>query len=126
MQPFTLRWLIPFTLVVMLLAACGDTADDSADTTLAATTTTVSETTSTTAPPTTLAETTTTTVPATTTIEVGDPCDPSNPHPPGLKEYSITSGGIERTYFVHVPEDYTADTNWPVIVGLHGIAGSTR
>jgi hypothetical protein len=27
MQPFTLRWLIPFTLVVLLLAACGDTAD---------------------------------------------------------------------------------------------------
>ena len=33
MQPYTLRWLIPFTLVVLLLAACGDSADDSADTT---------------------------------------------------------------------------------------------
>ena len=28
MRSFTLRWLIPFTLVVLLLAACGDTADD--------------------------------------------------------------------------------------------------
>ena len=38
MQPFTFRWLILFTLVVLLLAACGDTADDSADTTVAPTT----------------------------------------------------------------------------------------
>jgi len=49
MQPFTLRWLIPFTLVVLLLPACSDTADDSADTTLAPVATTV-ETTSTTLP----------------------------------------------------------------------------
>ena len=34
MQPFSPRWLIPFALVVLLLPSCGDTADDSADTTL--------------------------------------------------------------------------------------------
>ena len=39
MRPLSLRWLIPFTLVVLLLPACSDTADDSADTTLASTTT---------------------------------------------------------------------------------------
>ena len=50
MQPFTLRSLIPFTLVVLLLASCGDTADDSADTTLAPTTT-AADTTTTTAVP---------------------------------------------------------------------------
>jgi hypothetical protein len=30
MQPFTLRWLIPFTLVVLLLAACSDSDDTGA------------------------------------------------------------------------------------------------
>lgn len=56
MQPFTLRWLIPFTLVVLLLAACGDTVDDTAETTAAPTTTTeaVTSTTTTQAPTTTV------------------------------------------------------------------------
>jgi hypothetical protein len=40
MQPFSLRWLILSASVVLLLASCGDTADDSTDTTLAPTTTT--------------------------------------------------------------------------------------
>jgi acetyl esterase/lipase len=41
MQPLSLRWLIPLALVVLLLPSCGDTGDDSADTTLAPTTTTM-------------------------------------------------------------------------------------
>jgi hypothetical protein len=40
MRPFSLRRLILFTAVVLLLPSCSDTADDSADTTLAPTTTT--------------------------------------------------------------------------------------
>jgi hypothetical protein len=78
MRPFSLRWLIPFSLVVLLLPACSDDAGDSPGTTLAPTTaasettttaasenttTAASENTTTTAPP------TTTTVPATTTTE---------------------------------------------------------
>ena len=50
------RWLIPFSLVVSLLAACGDSGDGAADTTLAATTTT--------SPATTEAPVITTTVPS--------------------------------------------------------------
>lgn len=52
MRPFTLRFLIPFTLVMLLLAACGESADDAADTTIASATT-AAETTTTTQPPTT-------------------------------------------------------------------------
>jgi hypothetical protein len=45
MQPISLRRLILFTAVVLLLPSCSDTADDSADTTLAPTTTTTTTTT---------------------------------------------------------------------------------
>lgn len=61
---------------------------------------------------------------STTVVEVREPCDPSNPHPSGLTEYTLMSGGVERTYFVHVPEGYAAEVSWPVIVGLHGITWS--
>ncbi len=52
MRPFSLRWLIPFALVVLLLPACSDDAGDSPGTTLVRTTM-ASETTTTTtdAPP---------------------------------------------------------------------------
>jgi hypothetical protein len=75
MQWFTLRFLIPFTLVVLLLASCGDTDDAAADTTLAATTTTAAATTITVEATTTSATTTqpptTTTVAATTAVDKG-------------------------------------------------------
>jgi hypothetical protein len=61
MQPFSPRWLIPVALVVLLLPSCGDTGDDSADTTLSPTTTeAVTTTTSAAAPSTTAAPATTT------------------------------------------------------------------
>lgn len=59
LRPCSLSFVASLTLVVLLLASCGDTADDSADTTLAATTTMV-ETTATTAATTTVAPVTTT------------------------------------------------------------------
>jgi len=66
MRLLSLRWLIPLTLVVLLLPACGDSADDDTGTTAAAeaSTTTVADTqapTTTTAPTTTMPPTTTTT-----------------------------------------------------------------
>jgi hypothetical protein len=56
MRPFSLRWLIPFTLVVLLLAACSDSGDEAADAILAPTTT-AAATTTTPAPTTTAAAT---------------------------------------------------------------------
>jgi hypothetical protein len=40
LRPFSLRWLVPFALVVLLVPACSDSTDEAADTTLAPTTTT--------------------------------------------------------------------------------------
>ncbi|MCP3975616.1 MAG: hypothetical protein GY720_14115 [bacterium] len=56
MWSFFLRWLIPITLVVLLLAGCSDSGDEAADTTLTPTTTSVA-TTTTAAPATTAAAT---------------------------------------------------------------------
>jgi C-terminal peptidase prc len=58
MRPPSLRWLIPFALVVLLLASCGNSSDESSDTTVAPTTTEAT-TTTTVAPTTTAAPTTT-------------------------------------------------------------------
>ncbi len=75
MRPFSLRWLIPFALVALLLSACGGSTDAATDTTLAATTT-ESETTTTTAATTTAAPTTTTVAePAVTLPGPGEPWD---------------------------------------------------
>jgi hypothetical protein len=58
-RPLSVRWLIPFALVVLLVPACSDSTDEAADTTHAPTTTTEVVTTTTTAPTTTAAPTTT-------------------------------------------------------------------
>ena len=62
MRPSSLRWLIPFALVVLLLAACSDSDDEAGATTVAPTTTqavttTTAAVTTTTAAPTTLSAT---------------------------------------------------------------------
>ncbi|MCJ7780202.1 MAG: META domain-containing protein [Acidimicrobiia bacterium] len=57
LRPHSLRLVASLILVALLLASCGHTADDSADTTLAPTTTTTA--TTTTLPPTTMAAPTT-------------------------------------------------------------------
>jgi hypothetical protein len=40
-RPLSVRWLIPFALVVLLVPACSDSTDEAADTTHAPTTTIV-------------------------------------------------------------------------------------
>jgi hypothetical protein len=100
MQPFTLRWLIPFTLIMLLLAACGDTDDAAADTTLAAATTiTVEATTTITSATTTQPPATTTTVAAMTAVDEG-------------LVYQIDDEG-EWTLDVFYP---TGEGPWPLVV----------
>jgi hypothetical protein len=113
MRPFSLRWLIPFALVVLLLPSCSDTADDSADTTLAPATTTT-----TTAAPTTTTTTTVTDavdpVPLRLTFD-GESCTYE-----GTTE--LTPGPVELVFFneseepaavnmVSIDEGYTLQDN---------------
>ena len=98
MQPFTLRWLIPFSLVVLLLPACGDTADDSGDTTLA--------------PPTTAPTTTTTSAPMSTTTTSSDA---TFTEMEGFTYLTIDGEAFEGD--MYVPE---GEGPWPVVVMFHG------
>ena len=109
MQPPTLRILIPFTVIALLTAACGDTADDTADTTLAPTTTTVE--TTTTLPP-------TTTVAPTTTIETTTTASSPESGVTITKDIVyLEMDGDEYLVDVYVP---AGDGPWPVVVALHG------
>lgn len=38
--------------------------------------------------------------------------------------WSLISSGLNRTYYVHVPEDYSANDQHQTIVGFHGRGGS--
>ncbi len=38
----------------------------------------------------------------------------------GLTDYTITVGGFERTYHVHLPASYTGVTPMPLVVAFHG------
>lgn len=39
-------------------------------------------------------------------------------------KYTLTSGGVERTYILHLPKGYERHRNWPLIIAYHG-RGST-
>ncbi|PRX96654.1 alpha/beta hydrolase family esterase [Allonocardiopsis opalescens] len=54
-----------------------------------------------------------------------DGCGSAAPHRPGTSAtYRTTSGGIERTYQLHLPEGYQPRRPWPVVLAYHG-RGST-
>ncbi len=117
-------------LIGLLLGGCSAGSSAEPDTPTVEITTTMPTTQPAVAATTTLALTTT--EPPTTTspgvsVEVGweapalgDGCDPARPHDAGLSRYSLMSGGVERSYVVHVPTIYDGSVQWPVIVALHG------
>lgn len=101
-----LRWLIPFSLVVLLLPGCGDTDDAAAGTTLAATTTTAAATTTTVEATTTTTSATTTQPPTTTTtVAVATAMDK------GVVYHTDAEG--DWTADVFYP---TGDGPWPLVV----------
>ena len=47
-------------------------------------------------------------------------CIAGRPHEPGSSPGTLTSGGLERQYILHVPTSYTGDDATPLVVNLHG------
>lgn len=48
----------------------------------------------------------------------GCPTPPQEPGTSQLRE--LTSGGLQRTYQLHLPENYQQKRDWPLIVAYHG------
>jgi polyhydroxybutyrate depolymerase len=43
------------------------------------------------------------------------------PQPPGTSQLQhLTSGGLDRTYQLHLPTDYESTQDWPVVLAYHG------
>lgn len=51
------------------------------------------------------------------------PCDTARPLPAGTTTQTISSGGRERTYLLHVPPGYDGRTRAPVVLMFHGLGG---
>lgn len=48
-------------------------------------------------------------------------CGTAPPQEPGeSRQHPLASDGLDRSYRLHLPEDYTADRPWPVVLAFHG------
>ncbi|MFD3688127.1 alpha/beta hydrolase family esterase [Nocardiopsis sp. NPDC058631] len=48
-------------------------------------------------------------------------CGTAPPQEPGESaQHALTSGGLERSYRLHLPDGYTARHAWPVVLAFHG------
>ncbi len=45
---------------------------------------------------------------------------------PGTHTFTVTAGGIERSYLVRVPPAYDAGRKWPVVMMFHGGGGTAK
>ncbi len=50
----------------------------------------------------------------------GETCSPARPQPSGTTVKSLVSGGLTRSYRVHVPASYTGASPVPVVFSFHG------
>ena len=53
-------------------------------------------------------------------------CTPARPHAPGDTNGAITSGGLDRTYILHIPPAYDGVDPMPVIFNLHGFGSNAQ
>ena len=54
---------------------------------------------------------------ATATPAPAPDCSPARPHAPGDENGTIASGGLQRTYIVHVPPSYDGAHAMPLVEG---------
>jgi hypothetical protein len=100
MRPFSLRWLVPLALVVLLLPACSDSGDEATDTTVA---------------PTATAAATTTEAPTTTIEATTAPTSATTTQPPTTTITSVAATAVDKGLVYHTDEegDWTLDVFYP-------------
>lgn len=54
------------------------------------------------------------------------PCSTPRPHAAGDSNGSVTSGGLEHTYILHIPPAYTGDAPLPLVINFHGFGSNAR
>ncbi len=66
--------------------------------------------------------------PAAVTAEVTDraTCADAKPHRQGDEDATIQSGGIERSYILHVPPSYDGTHRTPLVLNFHGFGSNAR
>jgi hypothetical protein len=128
MRPFSLRWLVPLALVLLLLPACSDSGDGAADTTLAPTTT-IEAATTTTIDAATTTQAAAVTVAPVATVEVsfdGSSCSVSPQSVPAgdtaLLFTNTSDIDIERTdlYVGSMPDGHTLESLHAMHASLGG------
>ncbi len=56
----------------------------------------------------------------------GAPCASARPHTAGDETVTLQSGGVDRTYILHVPKSYDGAHEVPLVVNLHGFGSNAR
>ena len=54
------------------------------------------------------------------------PCDAPKPHSAGDSDEHLPSGGLDRTYILHVPPQYDGARSLPLVLNLHGYGSNAR
>ncbi len=62
--------------------------------------------------------------PALSAMPLASACTPVRPYAAGDADLTLSSGGIERRYLLHVPAGYDGSAAAPVIFVLHGFGGT--
>jgi polyhydroxybutyrate depolymerase len=60
------------------------------------------------------------------TTPASNACNPTRAHASGESDQTVASGGLERTYILHVPPGYDGTTPMPLVLLFHGYAENAR
>ena len=63
------------------------------------------------------------TEPGHVTAGAAESCVPARPHEAGDFEETLESGGLTRSYVLHIPPSYTGDQPMPLVLNYHGLGG---
>ena len=58
----------------------------------------------------------------TVVVATGQSCEPPRAASPGQTTATVTSGGIERSYILHIPPSYDGSTQYPLVMLFNGFS----